>query len=340
MRSLTLIKAALSAVTILLFCSSCELGRPRPLVTVYAAEMKVSVPVPQGWSSEIGEQAGFQMRIFTGPSVDVPERPGIRVQVMQGPMPEGSSLDELSRRYTEGHYVSHEQGYSLHGQAGKSWFFVSHDRAESSRLMLTQLDDVLYGLYAHGETATMKAHRSNLDAMWEGLSIEKERFFESYHRADFGLRFKYPRSWRETGFVVDPAKSLFVSFRSPPLAVEGTTTIHATLEVNVNRAPPGATLESFYASRVEIQGDNYRLLRHEPLPDRRGISDLYHIETQLADYLERTVYFVRGPRSYVFKFNVWNRVFRQIEPWIDDVVRTFAPYETGPIPEPPSGYAR
>jgi hypothetical protein len=313
---------ALAAV----FSLGCELRTRPSLITVYNATTKVSLPVPQGWQSETAEQAGFQMQIFTGPSVDVPERPGIRAQVMAGPLPAGRAIDDIARRYTEGHTVSHEQGYSLHGFAGKSWFFVSGDGAERSQLMLTPIEDTLYGLYVRGEAPTVEAYAAAVAAMWEGFSVEEARFFEPFERADVGLALQHPRSWVRTSSLGDTGRSFFVSFRSPPVALEsGGATIHATLEINVNTVPPDTTLESFYSDRVEIQGDTYRLLEHETIREGQGISDLYHVETQLADFLERTVYFVRGDKSYIFKFNARREIYRQIEGWIDEIVGTFEP---------------
>jgi hypothetical protein len=268
------------------------------------------------------------MQVFTGPSVDVPERPGIRAQVMVGPMPRGVDIDEVSRRYTEKHIVSHEQGYSLHGFAGKTWYFQSEHGHESSRLMLTSVDGRLYGLYVRGETPTIEAYKLAIDAMWEGFSIEEARFFERYERPDTGLFLRHPRSWERTAFLGQRGESLFVAFRSPPLLLEsGGTTIHATLEVNVNQVPENTTLESFYGERADMQAGNYRLLSHNLIRQGEAISDLYHVETQLADYLERTIYFIRGDKSYIFKFNAMNTVYRQIESWIDEMVTTFEPRE-------------
>ena len=303
---------------------ACQLHSPKVPITVYSRELDISLPVPQGWSSQAGDQAGFHMLVFTGPSVDVPDRPGIRVQVMAGAMPEGARIDELARRYTAQKKVIREQGYSLHGEAGKTWFFVSGDGAEKGRLMLAPVEGTLYGLYAYGEAGTVDAQERSLDAMWQGYSIEKAKFFESYQRPDFGLFLKHPGSWKRTGFVSEPGQSLFVSFRSPPLAVERDgTSVHATLEVTVRAVPADTTLESFYAERSDALGDNYRLLRHAVIEDGKGISDLYHIETQLADYFERTIYHVSGGMSYIFKFNTRNQVYKEIEGWIDEIASTF-----------------
>jgi len=266
------------------------------------------------------------MQIFTGASVDVPERPGIRAQVMAGSLPEGKTLDDIASRYTENHTVSHEQGYSLHGFAGKSWFFESNDGAERSQLMLTPVEDMLYGLYVRGETPTIEAYEPAIDAMWEEFSVEEARFFEPFERSDVGLVLKHPRSWPRTASLGETGKSLFVGFRSPPVALESDgSTIHATLEINVNMVSPGTTLERFYSERVEIQGDSYRLLDHDTIRDGEGISDLYHVETQLADYLERTVYFVEADKSYIFKFNARREIYHQIELWIEEIVGTFEP---------------
>ncbi len=315
----------LFGLSLVIALTSCDLRRPFTLITVYNPTLKISVPVPKGWRSEEGGQAGFRMHIFTGASVDVPERPGIRAQVMLGPLPPGTELGELAKRYTNGHTVSREQGYSLNGNAGKSWFFHSEDGTERFRLMLTPIEDRLYGIYVHGEPATMDAYRSALDAMWDGLSVEESRFFETYERPDVGLYLKHPSSWERTA-LIGKGDSFFVAFRSPPLLLEsGGATIHATLEINVNKVEPGITLESFYAARFEIQGDNYRLLSHDVIRQGDAISDLYHLETQLADYLERTIYCVRGDKSFIFKFNAQNTIYRQIEPWIDEMVATFQP---------------
>jgi hypothetical protein len=174
----------------------------------------------------------------------------------------------------------------------------------------------------------MDAYRSALDAMWDGFSIEEERFFETYERPDVGLYLKHPRSWERTA-LMGKGDSLFVAFRSPALLLEsGGTTIHATLEINVNKVDePGSTLESFYSTRAEIQGDSYRLLSHDVIRQGDAISDLYHVETQLADFLERTIYFVRSDKSYIFKFNAQNTIYRQIEPWIEEMVATFQAHD-------------
>lgn len=315
-------------VTLAAVFSSCELRRPYALITVYNPAMKVSVPIPQGWHSQTGEQAGFQMQIFTGPSVDVPERPGIRAQIMTGPLPEVVGLDALSRRYTEGRTVTQEQGYSLHGFAGRSWYFHSEDGSEVSRLMMTPVEGRLFGIYVHGEAPTMEAYQTAIDAMWKSFSVEEARFFESYERPDVGLFLKHPRSWERTALLGKSGESLFVAFRSPPLLLDsGNTTIHATLEINVNRVPAGTSLEKFYSERADMQGDNYRLLSHEAIRGGDAISDLYHVETQLADLLERTLYFIRGDKSYIFKFNAQRTVYHQIESWIDEMVETFEPRE-------------
>ncbi|MCH9046325.1 MAG: DUF3187 family protein [SAR324 cluster bacterium] len=101
------------------------------------------------------------------------------------------------------------------------------------------------------------------------------------------------------------------------------TTVHATLEVTVNKAEPTTTVESFYAVRTELLGDSYRLVRHEALEDVGAISTLYSVETHLAGYLERTVYFVQDEKTYIYKFNALNRVYYAIEPWIDEIVTSF-----------------
>ena len=99
----------------------------------------------------------------------------------------------------------------------------------------------------------------------------------------------------------------------------------ATLEVTVNKAEPNTTVESFYSVRTELLGDYYRLVRHEVLEDVGAISTLYSVETQLASYLERTVYFVQDGKTYIYKFNARNLVYYAIEPWIDDIVASFFP---------------
>lgn len=296
------------------------------LITVYSPSMETSIPVPAGWSTEAASQGGFLMQIFTGPSLDVPERAGIRVQVMTGPMPSGSNVDELSKRYTKGQQVSGESGFTLHGYEGKTWVFVSEDGAESSRLALVSIDGTLYGIYAHGEAPTVEAYGPALDVIWDEFSVEQVDFFETYARPELGLQVGHPRSWGRTNVLSGPGESLFVAFLSPPLMRdEAGATIHATLEVSVNAVSPETTLEGFYTQRAELLGDNYRLVRHGPVNDGTAISVLYSTETQLASYLERTFYFVRDGRSYIYKFIAPTTVYHEIEPWIDEIAKSFQP---------------
>lgn len=316
-----------SLALILLASASCELRSKPALITVYNATLQVSFPLPQGWSSDPAvEQAGFHMQTFTGSSVDVPERPGIRVQVMAGPMPKGpnASLDEIAERYRRDLTVESEGDYEFADHAGKIWSYVATDSEERSRLALVDVEGTLYGLFVRGEARTVDAYRSAIDEMYREFSLEKAPYFAVYEAPGGDVAIRHPRSWERTQTLANPGVSLFVAFRSKPLAVERDgTTVHATLEVTVQQVAPDFTVEKFYAERTEELGDTYRLLEHEAMEDQHAISTLYHVETQLAEYLERTVYAVRDGKSYIYKFNCRNQVYRAIEPWIDEIVKGF-----------------
>jgi hypothetical protein len=306
---------------------ACELRSKPALITVYSPTLQVSFPLPQGWTAdEAVEQAGFHMQTFTGRSVDVPERAGIRLQIMAGPMPDGS-LDEVATRYRRELQVDGEEDYDFAGRKGKSWRFVSEDGEETSRLALVDVEGTLYGLFARGEAPTMDAYRQALDETWTAYSLERTKYFEVYAAPGgdgLDVFIRHPKSWERAQTVSSPGKSLFVGFRSPPLAVEKDgTTVHATLEVTVNRAPRDLTVEKFYAARTETLGDTYPLLEHKSLEGLPAISTLYDVETQLAEYLERTVYAVRDGKSFIYKFNCHKQVYRAIEPWIDEIVKGF-----------------
>jgi hypothetical protein len=320
-RSATIVGTALASLV------SCELRSKPALITVYNPTLQVSFPLPQGWTAdEAVEQAGFHMQTFTGRSVDVPERAGIRLQIMAGPMPDGS-LDEVATRYRRELQVDGEEGWVFGGYEGKTWRFVSEDGEERSRLALVNVEGTLYGLFARGEAKTMDAYREALDQTWAAYSLERSKYFEVYDAPGgdvLDVFIRHPKSWERTQIVSSPGKSLFVGFRSPPLAVENDgTTVHATLEVTVNQAPPNLTVEKFYAARTEILGDTYPLLEHESMEGLSAISTLYDVETQLAEYLERTVYAVRDGKSFIYKFNCRKQVYRAIEPWIDEIVKGF-----------------
>jgi hypothetical protein len=302
----------------------CELRTKPPLITVYSPTLHVSFPLPQGWSAdEAVQQAGFHMQTFTGRSVDVPERAGIRLQIMAGPMPNGS-LDDVAGRYRQELQLESEEDYEFAGSRGKVWKFVSADAAERSRLALVDVEGTLYGLFVRGEAGTMEAYRDALDQTFSSYSLELSKRFEAYEAPGGDVVIKHPRSWERTQTVTNPGESLFVGFRSPPLAVEKDgTTVHATLEVTVNQAPPDLTIEKFYAARTETLGDTYRLLEHKTMEGLSAVSTLYHVETQLAEYLERTVYAVHDNKSFIYKFNCRNQVYRAIEPWIDEIVKGF-----------------
>ena len=80
-------------------------------------------------------------------------------------------------------------------------------------------------------------------------------------------------------------------------------------------------------------GDTYRLLEHQVMEDVGAISTLYLVQTQLADYLERTVYFVHDGKSFLYKFNARNQVYHAIAPWIDEIVRSFFERDSEPTDE-------
>jgi hypothetical protein len=329
MRSL----ATLACLAALALGSACEIRSKPALITVYDPAIQVSFPLPQSFhADEPVEQAGFHIQTFTGRSVDA-DRPGIRFQVMAGPMPQGS-LDEIAVRYRRDLEVSYEGDYTFMphlGLSGKTWQFVSADGEELSRLALAEVSGTLYGLFVRGETRTMEAYREALDRAWAELAIERAELFPVYEAPGGDVLIRHPQSWERTQVASSPGQSLFVGFRSPPLAAEEDgTTVHSTLEVTVNQAPSDLTVEKFYAERTETLGDTYRLLEHEPIPEASAISTLYHVETQLAEYSERTVYAVRDGKSYIYKFNCRPQVYRRIERWIDEMVRGFF----APAPEP------
>ncbi len=310
----------------LLLLSSCELRSKRALITVYSPSLEVSFPLSQGWTADAAiEQAGFHMQTFTGRSIDVPERPGIRVQALAGPMPEGP-LDDVALRFRKELDVESEGKYSLAGGVGrgKIWTFVSKDGDERSRLALADVDGRLYGLFVRGEAHTVDSYRDALDRMFREFSLEKAKYFIIFEAPGGDVVIRHPQSWERTQTLSDQGKSLFVAFRSPPLAVEKDgTTVHATLEVTVQSVGSDMTVERFYDERTEELGDTYRLLEHKEMKEDRAISALYHVETQLAEYLERTVYAVRDGKSFIYKFNCRNKIYRAIEPWTDEIVKGF-----------------
>ena len=104
---------------------SCELRTLPAPITVYSSTQQVSFPLPQGWTAdEAIIQAGFHMQTFTGRSVDVPERPGIRAQILAGPMPDGA-VDDVAARFRRELEAEREESYSLHGSEWKFWSFLS-----------------------------------------------------------------------------------------------------------------------------------------------------------------------------------------------------------------------
>ena len=317
------IKVVSSLVAGIFLCLpiGCNIEKLPPLITVYSPALKVSFPLPQGWTAdEVRSQAGFYMQTFTGRSVDVTDRPGIRVQVLGGPMPD-NGIQSTAERFQRDLLIVGEEPHDLGGQVGRLWRYVSEDGEESSQLLLADVHGMLYGLFVRGETRTLEAYQKALSRMFADFSLEQSNFFESYEAASTGVVVRHPRSWKRVHFAGQSGESLFVGFRSTPLAVDNEgATIHATLEVTVNKVSPSTTVESFYVSRMEQLGDSYRLLRHEALPKVGAVSTLYYLETQLADYLERTIYFVNDGKSFIYKFNARNRVYRAIEPWIDDIV--------------------
>ena len=300
-------------------------GRLR-LITVYVPDIAVSLPLPQGWSSASSQQGGYQMTTFAGPSVDVPERDGVQVQVMAGPAPPGQTLREIADQFYIGdQIVLSEEPFRIGSDEGLLWTFEWERRPQAGRLLLLETDGVLYGVFATGEARSILAYGPTLDRMYDGFSIESAGYFDTYEDPDFDLALRYPQSWTRSHFLREPGETLFVGFRSGPLAVDDDgATVHAILEVTVSNAEPGVTLESFYSTAAENLGENYRMLRHDILEDGRGIAVLYSVETQLADYLEWVIYNMVDDRTYLYRFHCRNRLYRAIQPWLAEIATQFA----------------
>lgn len=334
--------AGLAAALLSAPLSGCRAAGQPPLITVYVPDIAVSLPLPQGWTSASDQQGGFRMTTFTGPSVDVPDRDGIQVQVMAGPAPEGSTLREVADRfYIGGQTVLSERPFRFGEEEGRVWTFEFERRPQAGRLLLLESGGRLYGVFTTGESRSVLAYGPTLDRMYAGFSIETAANFEVYTDSVFDLEIRHPRSWTRSHVLREADSTLFVGFRSPPLAVEaGGATVHATLELTAREAEPGATLETFYSESVAALGDNYRMLRHDVLDEGRGIAVLYSVETQLADYLEWVIYnFVDG-RTYLYRFHCRNQLYRAIRPWLGEIAAGFRrggapPAETLPLPDDP-----
>ena len=300
-------------------------GQPR-LITVYVPDIAVSLPLPQGWTSAANQQGGYRMTTFSGPSVDVPERDGIQVQVMAGPAPTDQTLREVADRFYIGEQVVlSEEPVRIGSEEGFLWTFQWERRPQSGRLLLIEREGLLYGVFATGEARSVQAYGPTLDRMYEGFSIESADYFDVYEDPEFDLALRYPQSWTRSHFLREPGETLFVGFRSGPLAVDTDgTTVHATLEVTVANAEPGTTLEGFYSTAAESLGENYRMLRHDIFEDGRGIAVLYSVETQLADYLEWVIYNLVDGRTYLYRFHCRNSLYRAIEPWLAEIATRFA----------------
>ncbi len=300
-------------------------GQPR-LITVYVPDIAVSLPLPQGWTSAANQQGGYRMTTFSGPSVDVPERDGIQVQVMAGPAPADQTLREVADRFYIGEQiVLSEEPVRIGLEEGFLWTFEWERRPQSGRLLLIEREGLLYGVFATGEARSVQAYGPTLDRMYEGFSIESADYFDVYEDPEFDLALWYPQSWTRSHFLREPGETLFVGFRSGPLAVDTDgTTVHATLEVTVANAEPGTTLEGFYSAAAESLGENYRMLRHDILDDGRGIAVLYSVETQLADYLEWVIYNLVDGKTYLYRFHCRNTLYRAIEPWLAEIATRFA----------------
>ncbi len=300
-------------------------GQPR-LITVYVPDIAVSLPLPQGWTSAANQQGGYRMTTFSGPSVDVPERDGIQVQVMAGPAPPDQTLREVADRFYIGEQiVLSEEPVRIGAEEGFLWTFQWERRPQAGRLLLIEREGLLYVVFATGESRSVQAYGPTLDRMYEGFSIESSDYFNVYEDPEFDLALRYPQSWTRSHFLREPGETLFVGFRSGPLAVDTDgTTVHATLEVTVANAEPGTTLEGFYSAAADSLGENYRMLRHDILEDGRGIAVLYSVETQLADYLEWVIYNLVDGRTYLYRFHCRNTLYRAIEPWLAEIATGFA----------------
>ena len=315
----------LLALAAILSLACVPAGQPR-LITVYVPDIAVSLPLPQGWTSAANQQGGYRMTTFTGPSVDVPERDGIQVQVMAGPAPTDQTLREVADRFYIGEQiVLSERAFRIGEEEGFVWTFEWERRPQSGRLLLVERAGLLYGVFTTGEARSIQAYGPTLDRMYEGFSIEAADYFDLYEDSEFQLSLRYPQSWTRSHFLREPGETLFVGFRSGPLAVDGDgASVHATLEVTVSNAEPGATLEGFYSAAAESLGENYRMLRHTILDGGRGIAVLYSVETQLADYLEWVIYNVVDDRTYLYRFHCRNSLYRTIEPWLTEIATGFA----------------
>jgi len=167
------------ALGTILSLSCLPTGQPR-LITVYVPDIAVSLPLPQGWTSAANQQGGYRMTTFSGPSVDVPERDGIQVQVMAGPAPTDQTLREVADRFYIGEQiVLSEEPVRIGSEEGFLWTFEWERRPQSGRLLLIEREGLLYGVFATGEARSVQAYGATLDRMYEGFSIESADYFMS-----------------------------------------------------------------------------------------------------------------------------------------------------------------
>jgi hypothetical protein len=307
-------KRAFALLAILLAAAGCRGRRQDPLVTYFNGEHLVSVRYPASWRSEDGNQEGVWYRHFQGP-------PGtantVTVTLLSGPT--AGTLDQYAQSYLGSNPVSAADDASRQGVPGKRWRYASADGARRFGLVLLQDAGHVWGLQAQGAAAAFAEHEATITEMEKSLALERPQAYTEHRQDRQGFAIRVPPSW-STGQNFSTGNTYLLQFISPPLAADKRQTVHASLTLNVEPAPPAGGVDAYYASVRQRLGEAYKFLTE--VSWRGGRVVVMRIETPLAVSRAKRYFWTSGARGYSLNCEAREDVFVRITRWCDVIAST------------------
>ena len=205
------------------------------------------------------------------------------------------------------------------GAAASRYVFASpRRRARATRCCSCQEDSRVYGLYAQGEAAAVRARSSPaLDEMARSLSLERPAAYPEQ-------RERRPSASRSACRLLERRRARFSGGGTLPHAVhepavgadKSGQTVHASLTLTVEPAPGDGSLDAFYkATPRRSWARPSSSLSHAPWKD--GYVDVAALGDARRGSRGEALLPRRGGRGYTLAFEARDDVYPRVSRWCD-----------------------
>jgi hypothetical protein len=295
---------------------ACHRSEP-PLVTYFHADPALTLRHPPSWTARLAEQEGVRYRYFESQPSGA-QRSAVTATLVATKLETG--LEEYVKRVLGAAQVQETRDETRGTARGRRVRAATPDGKTRHSLLLLQEGGGVFGLHTQGEAAAFAERQADVDGMEASLAVESASAYPERRNAEWGFALRVPESWR-AGRTFSGNGTYVAQYLSPPLAIDKDgQSVHASLTITVESAPPDGSVASFRERSLKKMGDAYQLVDHQDWGD--GMLDVLQFETSLAASRSKRFYRTANGRAYGLAFEAREDVFPRVSRWSDLIAST------------------